>query len=182
MEREALVDKAKALEAWVVKLEGEHSSLQDEVWMLQGIRVDLEMEIQAEWELSHSVALATWEALDLGTLPPSRRQSVGKMDITLGRLCRTEEVCLLVSRAYGDHCAKVAWTTTFASLQKAGCGHLDTLATRSLAVATTEEVAARQCKTRKASNVFVQDFWASCGRDGLPSSSASPEEGQGSSG
>lgn len=42
---------------------------------------------------------------------------------------------------------------------------MDTLATRFVAVATTEEVAAGHYQTRKASNVFVQDFWVPHGCD-----------------
>lgn len=51
---------------------------------------------------------------DLSAVPPPWRHNV--MDITLGHLRRIGEV-----RAYGDRCAKVAWTTAFATLQKAEC-------------------------------------------------------------
>lgn len=81
------------------------------------------------------------------------------MDIALVCLRRAGEVCLPAVHAYGDHCAKVAWTTAFASLSKAGCGHVDALATHSVVVATTGEVAATHRQMRKVSNAFVQDFW-----------------------
>lgn len=76
----------------------------------------LEEEVQAERELSNSIVLATWEAMEategavaeLGTLPPPRHHNPVETHITLGRIRRTGEVCLLVAHAYGDHCAKVA--------------------------------------------------------------------------
>lgn len=85
---------------------------------------DLKMEIQTEQELSQSVALVTWEAMealegalvDLGALLLLIHHTVGEMDISLGHLRRAEEVCLSVAQAYGDYYAKVAWTTAFASL------------------------------------------------------------------
>lgn len=60
--------------------------------------------------------LTTWEAMealegavvDLGALPPLRHHNAGEMDNTLGCLRRAREVCLPATRAYGDHCAKVA--------------------------------------------------------------------------
>lgn len=55
VECEALVDKAKALEARVAKLEGEHCGLQEEVCTLGGSQADLETKVRAERELSHSV-------------------------------------------------------------------------------------------------------------------------------
>lgn len=96
--------------------------------------------------------------VDLGAMPPPRHHFVDEMDVMLGRLRCAGEVCLPVARAYGDYCAKVAWTTAFASLDKVGCGHLDTLATCSTLLVTIEEVAAGHRHTRKASNVFIQDF------------------------
>lgn len=145
----------EALEARVAKLDGERLSLQEEVRTLRGILADLEMEIQAEQELSHSMALAAWEAMeafqgavaDLNALPPPRRHIVWEMDISLERLRRAGEVCLSATWAYEDHCMKVSWTTAFASLQKAGCGHVDTLTTRSVPVATAEKVVVGHCQT-----------------------------------
>lgn len=87
------------------------------------------------------------------------------MDVTLRHLRYAGEVCLSVAWAYGDHCTKVAWITAFASLDKARCGHLDTLATRSVVVATVEEVAIGHRRTQKTSNVFAQDFWVPRGCD-----------------
>lgn len=99
---------------------------------LRGIHTNLEDKIQAERELSKSIALVTWEALealegavvDLSALPSPRHHSTGEMDITVVRLCRVVEVCLPAAHAYGDHCMKVVWTMAFASLDKAGCGHV----------------------------------------------------------
>ena len=55
--------------------------------------------------------------------------------------------------------------TTLASLDKAGCAHLDALATRSVAVATAEEADAAYRRTRKVSNVLLHDFWGPRGHD-----------------
>lgn len=169
--RAALAERAKGLEVRVAELEGECRDLQEEIRTLRGVRAILETEIKAERELLHSMALVTWDAMeslegtvaDLGVVLPPRKHNPKDMDITLGRLCRTEEVCLPDARAYGDHCAKVAWTTAFASLQRVRCGHVD--ATRSVPVVSATQVAACQQQTRRASNIFTQDFWASCGHD-----------------
>lgn len=147
----------------MVELERGYVGLKEEVRALRGIWVDLEIKIQAERERSHSVALVTWEAMEalegvvanLGALPPLRWHTLGEIYITLRSLRRTEEVCLPVARAYRDHCVKVAWTTAFASLDKAGCRHMDIIATHSVAVATAKEVATEHRRTRKVSNVFV---------------------------
>lgn len=48
----------------------------------------------------------------------------------------------------------------FAPLQKAESGHVDALATHSVAMATAEEVATEHRQMQKASNIFIQDFWA----------------------
>ena len=97
---------------------------------------------------------------ELGVVAPPRRHRPAEMDITLEHLQRAREVCLPAARVYGDHCAKVAWLTTLASLDKAGCAHLDTIAARSIVVDTAEVVSAVQRRTRKASKVLQQDFWA----------------------
>lgn len=44
----ALAERTKELEAWVTKLEGERRDLREEVRILQGARVVLEAEIEAE--------------------------------------------------------------------------------------------------------------------------------------
>lgn len=116
-----------------------------------------------ERELSYYVVRATWEAMealeavvaDLGVVPPR------------GCLHRVGEMCLLVVWLYGDHCVKVAWTMAFDYLQKVVCRHVNALATRSVPVASTEEVATGHCQTQKVSNIFVQDFWALHGRDAV---------------
>ena len=66
---------------------------------------------------------------------------------------------LPAARAYGDHCAKAAWSTTLATLDKAGCAHMDALAARSVGVATVAEVAAAQRRIREVSKVLLRDFW-----------------------
>lgn len=81
------------------------------------------------------------------------------MDITLGRLLHAGAVCLPAARAYGDHCAKVSWITTLASLDKAGCGHLNVLATRSVVVAIANEAIVVYRWMQKANNVLLHDFW-----------------------
>ena len=102
---------------------------------------------------------------ELGAVPPSRRHRPAEMDITLERLRRAGEVCLPTVHAYGDHCAKVAWLTTLTSLNKAGCAHMDAIAARSVVVASVEEVAIAQRRTRKARKVPQQDFWLLCGHE-----------------
>ena len=101
----------------------------------------------------------------LGAVPPSRHHRPSELDITLERLRRGCEICVPAARAYGDHCAKAAWLATLASLDKAGCAHLDSLGTRSIKVATAEEVSAAQRRIRKASKVLQQGFWLERGHD-----------------
>lgn len=78
--------------------------------------------------------------VDLGAMPPPRKNTLAKMDMTLRCLHRTGEVCLPAAQAYGDHCAKAAWTVAFASLQRACCRHVEELGTRSQPVASPLEV------------------------------------------
>lgn len=59
-ERSALAKRAKGLEARVAELEVECRDLQEEVWMLRSVRTILEAKIEAERQLSNTVALATW--------------------------------------------------------------------------------------------------------------------------
>lgn len=126
-----------------------------------------------EREMSNSVALATWEAMEvvkgvvaeLGVLPPPRHHSSTEMDIILGRLRRAGEVCLPATRSYRDHCAKVASSTTLASLDKASCTHMDALATRSVVVATAAKVATAHRQVWKVSNVLLWDFWGPRGHE-----------------
>lgn len=170
VEHEALAEKTRAQEAQVAKQEEDCRALREDMEMLRGVRANLEMEVQAEHELSHTVAQASWEAMEgtvvaLGVLSPPRHHSVDEMGVTLGRLHHAVEVCLPAARAYRYHYARVAWTTTFASLDKAGCVHLHALAMRSMALATTEEVAIGHHRTRKAGQVFIQDLWTPWGRD-----------------
>ena len=87
------------------------------------------------------------------------------MDITLKRLKNVGKVCVLAARTYGDHCAKVASCTTLASLDKAGCAHIDALATCVVVVATVEESVNAERRICKASKVLVEDYWARCGHE-----------------
>ena len=101
----------------------------------------------------------------LGAVPPSRHHRPSEVDITLERLRHGCETCVPAARAYGDHCAKAAWLATLASLDKVGCAHLDALGTRSIKVASAEEVCAAQRRIRKAGKVLQQDFWLERGHD-----------------
>lgn len=112
--------------------------------MLHSVCIVLEAEIDAERQLSDTVAWAM-EALEgamanLGAMLPPRKHALEEMDVTLGHLHHAEEVCLLAAQAYGDHCVKAAWTVVFASLQRANRRHVEALGTRSLPVASPLEV------------------------------------------
>ena len=79
-------------------LEEDRTGLQADTSTLRGVRKVLEEEIQAERDLSDTVARATWGAMevlegavaDLGAMPPPRVHTLEEMDVTLGRL-RSEE-------------------------------------------------------------------------------------------
>lgn len=164
-----LAEKARGLESRVAELESERCDLQEEVEALRGVRAVLEAVVAVERELSATVSRATWEAMEcmegamteLGVvcLWGPRRHTVNQMDAALDRLHRAREVFLPVARAYGNHYAKAAWTTALVSLQRAGCGHVDTLGARSVPVASTIEIASGQKQVRRASNILAQDFW-----------------------
>lgn len=79
---------------------------------------------------------------ELGAVPPPRRHTVDQLDATLGRLHRAGEVFLPATRAYGNHCAKVAWVAALVSLQLAGCLLVDGLGVGSVPMVSTVEVAA----------------------------------------
>ena len=76
--------------------------MQEDIWTLRDVRVVLEAVIKVERELSNTVARATWEAMeslegavaDLSAVPAPRKHTPAEMDVTLGRLRRTGEVCL----------------------------------------------------------------------------------------
>lgn len=72
-------------------------------------------------------------------------QCVGPVDVRAAQL-------------YGNHCAKVTWQVTFATLQKVKCDHLNTIARRTLALPAAEEVLEFLRHTRRANNVFLSDF------------------------
>lgn len=107
---------------------------------------------------------------DLGTSsspPPPRTHTLAEADVTLERLQRVGEVFLPAAHIYRDHCAKVGWLTALASLDKAGCAHMDALATRSVVVVTAEEVTAAYFRTRRSSNILLQDFWTPRGSEAV---------------
>ena len=184
-ERDLLSEKVKALEAQVAGLESERAtlreevknhqsaraSLAEEVKNHQSARASLEEDIRTERELTSAIGVSTWNVMEsledalsqLGAVPPSRQHRPAEVDITLERLRQGCEFCVPAARAYGDHCAKAAWSTTLASLDKAGCAHMDALGAGSIGVATAEEVCAAQRRIRKASKVLQQEFWAKRG-------------------
>ena len=140
----------------------ERTALQEEVEKEKSARAVLQEDVQAEKDLSSALGISAWEAMvsledglkQLGAVLPARCHRPSEIDITLQRLRGGCEVCIPAARAYGDHCAKAAWLTTLASVDKAGCAHIDALGTRSVAVATAEEVSAAVRRTRKASKVL----------------------------
>ena len=186
-ERDSLAVRVKTLEAQVVGLETERQNLRSEVEALQGAQAGLqeevktlrgsnailEEEIETERSVSNAFGLGAWKVMEslegaveqLGVVPPARVHRPTEMDITLARLQKAVGICLPAARAYGDHCAKAAWTTTLASLDKAGCAHIDALATGSVAVATAAEVTAAQRRTRGAGKALLRDFWDPRGHD-----------------
>ena len=184
-ERLVLAEKIKTLEdqakGFAAEREGfaaERAALQEEVEAEKSARAVLQEDVQAEKDLSSALGISAWEAMvsledslkQLGAVLPARCHRPSEIDITLQRLRGGCEVCIPAARAYGDHCAKAAWLTTLASVDKAGCAHIDALGTRSVAVATAEEVSAAVRRTRKASKVLQQDFWVARGHDAAAAS------------
>ena len=165
--------KVKVLEAQLAEAEAGRSKLREELKEQKSARTLLEEEVEAERALSTNFGLSAWKAMEiledglsmLGAVPPPRHHRPSEPDITLERLRLGCETCVPAARTYGDHCAKVAWLATLASLDKAGCAHLDALATGSTKVATAEEVCAAQRRIRKASKVLQHDFWGQRGHD-----------------
>lgn len=90
----------------------------------------------------------------LGAVPPVRCREVGDVNVTMVWLGCTGQAILLAPQVYGDHCTKVVWQIAFATMHKAGCGHLDSLVDRAMSVTTTKEVVTRHRQTRRASNTF----------------------------
>ena len=143
---------------------------------MAGLRSDLdasqkaqalaEEEVKAEHELSASMGVTAFEALEiledavtqLGAVPPARTHRLAESDITFERLKNVGRVCVPAARSYGDHCAKVAWCETLTSLDKAGCAHIDALATRSVAVATAEESVNVERRMRKTNRVLLEVY------------------------
>lgn len=78
---------------------------------------------------------------ELGAMPSAWKHTVEKLDATLEHLHHAGEVFLPVAHAYGNHCAKAAWTVAFVSLQQAGYGHVDALSARSVPVASVAGIA-----------------------------------------
>ena len=124
--------------------------------------------------------------IELDVVPPPWRHTVDQMDATLDRLRRAGEVFLPATRAYGNHCAKAAWTAALVSLQQAGCGHVEELGVGTVPVASAAEIASGQKQVRRASNALAKDFWAPSGRgatmESLRAALAQKIEGEGSGG
>ena len=170
---EELLAKVEALEAQLVEAEVERATLREELKEEKSARALLEEEVKTERDLSSNLGLSAWKAMEiiedglsmLGAVPPPRRHRPSEVDITFERLRQGCETCVPAARAYGDHCAKATWLATLASLDKAGCAHLDALATGSVKVATAEEVCGAQRRIRKAGKVLQHDFWLERGHD-----------------
>lgn len=168
-----LAEKAEELEGKVAELEGQRRTLQEEVESLREARTVLEAELLTERSVLSAAAQASWEALDrmegamseLGAVPPPRKHTADQLPATLDRLRRAGEVFLPAARAYGNHCAKAAWTAAFVSLQRGGCGHVDALGGGTLPVASAADVTSGQKQVRRASNALAKEFWAPSGRD-----------------
>lgn len=82
------------------------------------------------------------------------------MDVTLQWLRCAGPIAVRAAQSYGNHCAKITWYAAFATLQKAECEHLDTVAKCMVAVPTTEEVIGLLRHTWRGNNVFLSDFWS----------------------
>lgn len=143
-----------------MELEAERRDLQEELQTLRSVPDILEAKVQAERELSDTVAKATLEAMeslegvvaDLGAMPLAWKHAPAELDITLGRLCRAGEVCLPTAQAYGDHCARAMWMVAFVLLQRGGCEHVNALEGCSLPLASTAEIAAHQLQARRCNS------------------------------
>lgn len=101
-ERDSLAVRVKSLEAQVAGLETECTALRSDVQTLRSAWAVLEEKVQTEWELSNSIGLATWEALEalegavvqLSVVPPVRHHRPIEIDITLERQrCTGRCVC-----------------------------------------------------------------------------------------
>ena len=171
-DRLLLLDKSKGLEMRVVELEEQQRALQVELVSLCSANSVLEAEVATERALSATVSQATWKAMEcmegaiteLGAVPPPRSHTVDQLDGTLERLQRVREVFLPAARAYGNHCAKAAWTVALVSLQRAGCSHVDGLGAGSIPMASAAEIAIGHALVQHENNALAREFWAPSGR------------------
>ena len=170
---EALSGKCDSLAVRVKTLEEQMAGLRSELEASQQAWAFAEEEIAVERELSANMGAAAFESLEmledavtqLGAVPSAGTHRPAETDITFARLKNVARVCVPAARSYGDHCAKAAWCEALALLDKVGCAHIDAIATRSVAVATAEEVASVERRTRKASKVLLEDYWALRGHE-----------------
>ena len=171
-ERMALTERVKVLEAKVAEMEEQRRASASDMERLCSRNSVLETEVVAERTLTTLVSQGTWKAMEslegaiteLGGVPPPRNHTVTQLDATLDRLHRSAEVLLPAARAYGNHCAKAAWTAALVSLHRAGCPHVDGLGAGSVPVASASEVAAGHSLVRRAGNALARGFWISSGR------------------
>ena len=171
-ERMALTEQVKVLEAKIAEMEEQRRVSASDMEGLRSRNSVLEAEVAAERTLTSLVSHGTWTAMEsmegaiaeLGGVPPPRNHTVTQLDATLDRLHRSAEVLLPAARAYGNHCAKAAWTAALVSLHRAGCPHVDGLGAGSVPVASASEVAAGHSLVRRAGNALAREFWISSGR------------------
>ena len=171
-QRRTSASEVEVLEAKVAAMEEQRRTSDSEMEVLRSHNSVLEAEVAAERSLSALVSQGTWKAMEsmegaiaeLGGVAPPRNHTVKQLDATLERLHRSAEVFLPAARAYGNHCAKAAWTAALVSLHRAGCPHVDGLGAGSIPVASASEVAAGHSLVRRAGNALAREFWLSSGR------------------
>ena len=191
-ERDALLKKIEGLEGKVKEFEleraslrtevadakKESSALRDEVKVLKAVRTSLTEDLKLERQLYHAIGQSAWECLEaqegalarLGAIVSERTHGPGEMHITMERLRRGCESCVDAAHAYGDHCARATWLATLATLDKAGCAHIDGVATGDVPVAMPAEVVASHPRIRKAGRVIQRDFWMKRGHEAAEAS------------
>ena len=191
-ERDALLKKVEGLEgkikeselervslrAEVADAKKESSALRDEVKVLEAVRASLNEDLRLERQLYRAIGQSAWECLEaqegalsrLGAIVSERTHSPAEVHITMERLRRGCETCVNAAHAYGDHCARATWLATLATLDKAGCAHIDGVATGDVAVAMPAEVVASHPRIRKAGRVLQREFWTKRGHDAAEAS------------
>ena len=191
-ERDALLKKVEGLEAKVKEFESERASLRievadankessvlrDEVKVLKSVHASLEEDLKLERQLYTAIGQSAWECMEaqegalgkLGAIVSERTHRPAEMHITMERLRRGCESCVDAAHAYGYHCARATWLMTLATLDKAGCAHIDGVATGDVPVAMAAEVVGAHPRIRKASRVLQRDFWMKRGHEAAEAS------------